>query len=150
MVNFGYNSLITSISLAHALSFLFFGDFVFLFFRFALGLILFISHRWGMEETALERILMGENSRMELQILLWRVQAFRRLPPLPFLPLCPDSKSYLSGSLLGLPHVRFFCWCFVATNRYSGIRDSYRWRFALEEQGGRNTSTRSSPLVRTQ
>ena len=150
MVNFGYNSLITSISLAHALSFLFFGDFVVLFFHFTLGLILFGSHRWGMKETAFKRVLRGESSRMELQILLWRVQAFRRLPPLPFLPLCLDSKSYLSGSFLGLPHVRIFCWCFVATNRYSGIRDSYRWRFALEKQGGRNTSTRRNTLVQTQ
>ena len=137
MLNFGYNSLITSISLARALSVLFFGDFVFLLFHFTLGLILFISYRWGMEETALKRGLRGESSRMELQILLWRVQAFRRLPPLPFLPLCIDSKSYLSGSFWGLAHVRFFCWCLVATKRYSGIRDSYRWSFSLEKQGGK-------------
>ena len=144
MVNFGYNSLITSISLAHALSFLFFGDFVVLFFHFTLGLILFGSHRWGMKETAFKRVLRGESSRMELQILFWRVQAFRRLPPLPFLPLCPDSKSCLSGSFWGLARVRFFCWCLVATKRYSGIRDSYRWSFSLERQGGQQIRARKA------
>ena len=96
------------VSLVRASPFLFFGDFVFLFPSSIW--VNAMTCRWGMEETALKRVLWVGNSRMELQIPPL-VEGFR--PSADFHPcllfyICIFHFSVLCQSILGLSS----CFCF--------------------------------------